>query len=336
MSITIKEIAKRANTSIATISRVLNNREKVAQKTIDKIVAIMDETGYRRNQLAGGLAGGKTQVIAMVTPDKENFFHAYYFQQLFMGISRGVIENGYSILINHDEYGNPSGSNHFPVDGYIVISPSMDSPVIEKLSYNEAPSVLINRKSDLHNWVDINNESAIAIIVNHLTRLGHENIAMITGGDNIQNSIERISGYKKALKMNGIAYREDYVINGEFTERKAYEEVDRLVSRRLPITAIMACNDLMAVGAINAVNDNNLRVPEDIAVVGFDDIDGICFFKPSITTFRQPFFEMGRSAAEMLISQIEGRSDTPVNMEFDGKLIQRESCGAYLKMGIYE
>lgn len=330
MAITIKEIAEKANTSIATVSRVINNCSNVAPGTRKRILDIMHAHNYRKNQLAGGLASGRSQVLALITPDEEDFHNAHYFKQVFLGISNAASENGYCIMVNqHDK-------NHFPVDGYLLISPAVNNPLVGKLHVSKTPVILINRKLSKMNWVDINNISAISEIVNHLTKLGHRHIGIITGGDNIQNSVERITGYEKALNENNIEFNPEYVIEGDFTEKTAYEQINKLVSENLTMTALVACNDLMAVGAIRAIMDNNIRVPEDIAVVGFDDIDGICFFNPPITTFRQPFFDMGKSAVNLLVNQIEGETEEPVNREFNGKLVLRESCGAHLNRRLFE
>lgn len=326
MSITIKEIADKTNTSIATVSRVMNTPEIVAEKTRKKILAVMEKHNYRQNQLARGLVKGKSQTIALVTPDEKEFLDAYYFKELFLGINKGANGKGYSILINQQDL-----NIHFPVDGYILVSPFIGNPLVKNLELATTPSILIGCKSNKLNWVDINNISATVEIVNHLIKLGHKHIGIITGGKNVQNSVERVRGYKKALKENNIEFNPEYVINGAFSEKRAYEQVNKLISKKLSITALMACNDLMAVGAIRAIKANNMKTPEDIAVVGFDDIAEISFFDPAITTFKQPLFNMGLTAVNLLVDRIEGKTQELVNKEFKGRLILRESCGIQLK-----
>ena len=326
--ITIKEIAKKANISIATVSRAINTPEKVAPSTRKKIMDILEEHDYTPNQLAKGLVKGKSNTLSLITPPGDNFFNAYYFREVFLGITRAAANSRYNILIDQESPRSVGViQSRFPVDGYIIISSAEGDPFVRNLELKKVPAALINNRSEVLNWVDLDNALSAENAVKHLIDLGHTEIAVLAGKDNVRNSRDRLKGYRNALLSGGLTVKDNYILNGSFHEEKAYQEIKRFITENHQVTAIFACNDLMAMGAIRAVQENGRRVPEDISVIGFDDMALASYVSPSLTTVRQPFYMMGLLAVSSLIEQITQNSLGPVNREFPGELIIRESTG---------
>lgn len=326
MTLTIKEIADRTNTSTATVSRVINNPEKVAKETREKVLSVLRETDFTQNKLARGLVRGKSQILSLITPLDENVFNAYYFQKIMFGINRGAADRGYNILIDQKlrEKNSPFGGE-IPVDGYILVSPSIDDPVVKEMKSRNVPLVLVSRRTENNNWVDIDNVCAMIEIVDYLFKKGHRDIGILAGGKNVQNSMERLKGCRIGFNKKGIRFSEDYVFYCDFSEEIAFNKTMQLLSTINHPTAIVAFNDLMAIGCIRAIKYKGLNVPQDIAVTGFDDIDIASYVEPSLTTYKQPFFDMGREAVKILIDQIEGKDKVKRNAEFIGNLIIRNS-----------
>ncbi|MFH1415895.1 MAG: LacI family DNA-binding transcriptional regulator [Elusimicrobiota bacterium] len=323
-NITIKEIAQKSGTSIATVSRVMNNPEKVSEPVRNKILSVMEEYGYIQNRIAKGLVKGRSQVIAVVAPGEEEFFNAYYFKGLFFGIVNAANRLGYNVMVN--QLVRTGGCrNQFPVDGYIVISPPVGDPFLKELRNIDIPVVLIGRKTDDISYVDLDNIQASFRMTSHLIECGHDRIVILTGGKDIQNSAERVTGYRKALDTAGIVPDDKYIIDCGFSEDTAYDKIGCILSEGMVFTAVMACNDLMAIGAIRAIHERKLDVPEDISVTGFDDMDITSYFSPRLTTFSQPLSAMGEDSVRLLVGHIEGHITSPQGKEFTGMMILRES-----------
>lgn len=323
---TIKEIAMKANISIATVSRVINSPEKVAPATRKKILDLLREYDYLPNQLAKGLVKGKSNTFSLITASEESFFNAFYFREVFLGLTKAASNARYNILIEQltsDSAG--SLQSRFPVDGYILISPEINDPFVEYLERRKLPSVLINRRSEKMSWVDLDNVSAARTAVEHLIELGHRDIVVITGMKNVRNSIDRIEGYRKALSESGIAFNPEYLLSGDFHEEKAYKNMKKFLKKGLPVTAVFAFNDLMAIGAMRAVREAGGKVPEDVSVVGFDDMTPSSYLDPPLTTVRQPFYTMGLSAVNILLELLSGEKTDPVTRVFPGELVVRKS-----------
>ncbi len=330
--ITIKKIAKLANISTATVSRAINNPELVAEETRHKVMEILHKYDYTPNHLAKGLVSGKSQTLSLLTPKEGNFFNAFYFRETFLGITVSAASRGYNILI--DQSLTQTGDiikSRFPVDGYIIVSPSEDDPFVKKLEEKKFPAVLVNRRSSSLSWVDLDNQAAAEEAVNYLIDQGHTDIVAVAGKRNVKNSCDRLQGYKSALKVNGILYNEKYVIYGDFSEETTYIELKKLLTKNENITAVFAFNDLMAIGAMKAIRESGKKLPRDISVVGFDDMPPASYMSPSLTTIRQPFYLMGYQASRFLIDIIEKKDQAPLKREFEGELVLRGSAGPVLK-----
>ncbi len=330
--VTIKEIAKKAKTSTATVSRAVNNPKMVAPKTRKRIAGILKKHNYAPNQLARGLVRGKSGALSLITPTSENFLNAFYFREVFLGINKAASEKKYNILIEQAKQGeNSQLQSKFPVDGYILISPSSDDPVLKQIEDRNLKAMVINSRSDILSWVDLDNVGSARAMVGKLVECGHRNIAIITGRENVVNSTDRLKGYQLALEENGIKYNPEYVVKGSFFEEKAYRKTKGFLSCNPEVTAIFACNDLMAIGAIRAIQEKKKKVPGDMSVAGFDDIALVPYISPAVTTVRQPFYMMGAYAVSALVDQIEGRKNGKVKKEFPGEIVVRESTASVKK-----
>lgn len=264
--------------------------------------------------------------IALVIPDDKIFYDAYYFKKLNSGIKSRAYERGYKVK-TFQQHEILDIEKQLETNGYILIAPPMDSKLVHDLEKENIPCVLINQRSKKISWVDVDNFTATKEMINYLIKKGHTRICIIAGKKQAQNSTERVRGYIQALKENSLEYNEEYVLYGEFSEEEAFKQMKQFISKELPFTAVFACNDLMAVGAILTLNTCNLKVPDDVSVIGFDDIDVSSYYMPSITTYRQPLSEMGMSAVDILIGQIKNRKKEHKEKVFKGRFILRESTG---------
>jgi len=334
MSFTINDIAARARVSVATVSRVLNNSPKVNPQTRQKVLSIIKKFNYNPNPLARGLIKQKTENIGLFVPLSPHFFSQYYFREIVRGISEILISTRYELIIkqpkNFDAYlGYPSEVSLDSFDGLILISPPKDDHLVKYLeTFRKKPTVLINFRSSFLNFVDLDNVSEAKKMTEYLINLGHKKILFINGIATSLNSLDRLEGYKLALIENNISYNPSLVFYADFDQAKAYAFMKEFLDSGESIDAVFCANDLMAIGAICAIKEKGLRVPVDIPVVGFDDIDVAGYFDPPLTTIRQPLFEMGKKAAELLLNQIEnGETIKQEDVIFQGELIIRKSCG---------
>lgn len=329
---TIEEIAKQAGVSRSTVSRVINNDPNVNAATRERVLAVVSSNNYVPNRAARKLAGGRTGVMGLVIP---------------IGVSRLFVEPFFPILIqsvtNHCNHLNRSVmfwlgepeherrsitqilSNDL-LDGVIVSSLLDRDPIVEALHHSRIPFVLIGRyRGNLPvNFVDIDNEKCTQMAVNHLIRTGHKRIATITGVDSTLVTRERLEAYRTTLQNAGLEVSEDLIAEGGFVEEGGYAAMSKLWPHRPD--AVFATNDAMAVGAIRYLLEQGVRVPEDIAIVGFDDAPFAASYKPALTTVGQPIAELGRHAVEMLVELIDGPDKGRMTQVLPSELIIRESA----------
>lgn len=270
-------------------------------------------------------------VIVLNRPEK-HFLGSFYFQNLKKGIDDALAGSPYQVLLSSQDgtIMESLAARQKKQNGVIALAPHTQAAALRTLEDAKIPSVLVNCRSDKMSWVDVDNVQAAVVMTEHLIGLGHRQILCVTGFPDSQNSIDRLCGYRGALEKHAIAYDPQLVIPCDFSITLAYERIKGLLSRdsRPSFTAVFAANDLMAVGVIRALADNNIRVPEDIAVVGFDDFEFSAQYTVPLTTYRQPFRNIGFSAARILIKQLEGGFDRSAQFELIGEIVIRDSCGA--------
>lgn len=305
MTVTIYDVAHEAGVSMATVSRVVNGNPNVKPTTRKKVQEAIDRLGYRPNAVARGLASKKTTTVGVVIPDISGAF--------FAEVTRGIedIANMYNyniILCNSDEQKEKelrliNTLLEKQVDGLLFMGNEVTEDHKEAFKTASIPVVLSATYDDEHRWpsVNIDNKKAAKDATLQLIDEGHERVALITGPlTDPVNGYPRYQGYREALEEKGIPFEEDYVRVGDYRYDSGMEAMKEFLTLDKPPTGVFAASDAMAVGAIHAVQDANLRVPEDIAVIGFDNIDIASMVRPLLSTVSQPMYDIGAVSMRLL------------------------------------
>jgi LacI family transcriptional regulator len=329
MSVTIEEIAKLANVSKTTVSRVLNNKPDVSPGTRTRILALIAEYDFQPNVFAKAITLQKSHNIGLIIPhDVDYIFSNQFYVEVLRGVSTAVDRHGYHLLLCYLHGGNfVNIYKQKKVDGFIVMSPgSPHQNIIESLKRVGAPFVSTAKISAEEEmvYVDVDNFLGATLAIEHLVSLGHRRIAFV-GKPALRSSLDRLHGYQHVLEQAGISLDEELVkiapsssIDGGYQTTMAM-----LTGKKIP-TAMFLTNDVMAYGAVKAIQDSGLRVPEDISVVGFDDVPLALYTTPPLTTVRQPAYEKGDTAADLLIQYLD-EGQIPESRILEVELIIRGS-----------
>jgi len=332
MSVKLEDIAKETGFSISTVSRVLSNSNYPVSESIRaEVLRVAGMMGYEPNIAARSLRTDRTNTIGIIVDDLLSPFTP----PIVRGIQDYLNENGFlSLIVNSDWDPNQEQAAiktllSRPVDGIIFVeySHQTTSDVLER---SHKPRVFVHRLfgSPIKNSVVPDDYYGASLATEHLINLGHRRIGYINGPENWHTCRARLSGYRDTLASHALVFNSEYVQPGDWEIESGYAAAKSLLQLAEPPTAIFAANDLMALGAIYAVQDSGLRVPEDLAVVGYDNRNFTKTFRPKITTVNLPVIEMGRVAAELLLKQLaEGRKEEE-EIKVKGQLIVRETCGA--------
>ena len=308
---TIKDVAKHAGVSVATISRVLNEPDKVSEETKNKVLKAVEETGYQQNLFGKHLRCKKTNIILVMLTSVVNSFCA----KIVNSIDNEAKKHGYSIMIcvtNDDPKTEERYLNYVKnkfVDGMIVINSTLNQEQMASLS-SIYPVIQCSEYADPDTtpYVTIDNKQAAKDAVNHLISNGKKNILLVGVDDpNIISAKERLEGYKEALKENKIPYDEHKVVFSNFGFRNTQKLMNEYFKNGVNVDAVFAISDKMAAATIVALQEKGLKVPEDVMVMGFDNTDITYIFNPTITTVAQPHKEMGKTAFNMLLEKINGK-----------------------------
>ena len=338
--ITIKDIARMAKVSHTTVSRALNDKSRIKDGTKEKILSIARELNYRPNFIARSLVMRRTKTLGLVITTIANPFYT----ELSQGIETTAIRLGYNIILcstNYDvsiekQYTDMLRSKG--VDGIIFTSAHMGDPNIIGLAEEGFPMVLVNRRTyhpmvrEKIDYIGVDNIRGGFLAVEHLIKLGHSRIGVIGGSSESSVGFERLEGGKKALAAHGLEAVGDYFLEGDFLKGSGYEGGKKFLRMNEPPTAIFAANDYMALGTYQAVVEEGMRIPEDMALVGFNDIEFTSMKGIELTTIGQKKYEMGAMAVKTLVERIEGRKTGPsVETILEPELIIRKTCGFYSK-----
>lgn len=334
---TMKDIARMTGLSESTVSRVLNNRPYIKQATRERVLQAAKELDYRPNALARGLARNRTQVIGLVIGRISNLF----FGEVIRGIEEVVNLHGYSLILCVTGM-EPRKELHYidvlrqqKVDGMIFMSGFFPHELQKAIVHSGIPTIAISRlvlqEEILSVRIDDFKEAKAA--TDYLISLGHQRVGFISGPlQDPTAGASRLEGYKQSLVENNIAFDPALVQESDFRLNGGYEGMLRLLTLRRRPTAIFAANDEMAIGAIKACKEKGLQVPRDLAVVGFDDTLFAAISDPPLTTVAQPIYQLGATAAQMLIQFMEEGSVPERMVLLPCQLRIRESCGAKLKL----
>jgi len=329
--ITIEEIALIAGVSKTTISRVINNKPDVHPKTREKILEIIKENDFQPNLFATGITSRRINHIGLIIPYTiGNILSNQFYVDVLQGILNEVEKREYYLLISYVHKTNyVEVYNQKRVEGYILLSPgSLHRSIIHELQSANIPFVstakLIN-EPDM-TYVDVDNVKGAKLAVQHLVSLGHKKIAFV-GKSALTSNYDRLFGYKQTLSENNIKIEDKYIqIIEKSSVQSGFDMMSKLLKLEVPPTAIFTTCDIMAFGAMKAIQEKGKKVPEDISVIGFDDISLSQYMTPPLTTIKQPAVEKGAIAAKLLIDSLVGGEKPDIKL-LDVELIKRNSTG---------
>lgn len=335
VSLTLEEIARKAGVSRSTVSRVINNQPNVREEVRDRVMQVVEQTGYHPNIAARSLASQRTNVIGLVIPRSVlNFFTDPYFPRLTQGVAEACNRYDYtlSLFLFHTEDDEhklfPRITRRGMVDGVIIQATYAAHELFDQLNVGEVPYVVAGRPiNDIQSsYVDVDNVAGSLVAVRHLIHQGRKRIAHIAGPLVTTAGLDRLEGYNQALTESGHLIEKGLFAEGDFSEISGYYCAQRLLEKHPD--AIFIASDIMAIGALRAIREAKLTVPDDIAIVSFDDVPPAAQANPRLTTVRQPIRRMGIKLVETLVDIMENGTKPPRRVLFGTELVVRESCGA--------
>ena len=336
---TIKDIARESGVSLSTVSLVFNDNPRISQATRAKVLQTIERLGYQPNRMARALAWKHTRTIAVLVPQLRRTFADVYFGEIVSGIYDRASKLGYKILLEVSRAEFIEQKQYFQlydqkfIDGILFVGANSRHRFVAELADGTRPFLLVNNYSKEYdlNYVVSNYRYGAWQATQHLLRLGHRVLGFIAGGlAEIQTSQDILAAFKEALAEQNVSFRADLVADGWLTEEGGMKAAEELVKRDADMTAIFALNDKMALGAMKKLSEMGLRVPQDIAVVGFDDIPQASYAIPGLTTVHQPLYDIGKLACERIIDLIHKKVER-VQEVLPIYLVTRESCGAGAK-----
>jgi LacI family transcriptional regulator len=330
----IRELAKLSGVSVATVSRVFNDYDDVSPETREKVLRLAEELDYTPTAAARTLVMQRSYVVGVVLntgPDHPDLQHPF-FQEVLVALRHRLGEGGFDLLLLATEREGSSRSylsrcRAHRVDGVVLMGVDQHDADVRKLVRSSIPCIavdvdLVGRYAG---YVVSDNHTGAAEAVRHLHSLGHTGIATITGMTTTKAGVDRLVGFRSELERLALPYRDGYVQEGDFYVESGYEGMRALLALAEPPTAVFAASDLMAVGALRAVEESGLSVPKDISLVGFDDIQLARLVQPALTTIRQDKAGLGIAAAEAVIRMIEGDGAAPPVVTLPVELVERAS-----------
>lgn len=321
---TIRDVAKLADVSVATVSRVINDKGYVNKDTKNRVEAAIQALDYRPNDVARSLFKGKSKMIALFVPDIKNPF----FPELARAVEDISNQHGYTFILCNTDNNNKKEITYLQalsqksIDGIILVSSTMSSTQMKDI---KVPMIALDRKmeSDLIS-VTVNNREGARQAVQYLKQTGCQRIAHIAGPETVSSAIHRLGGYVDEVK-NDAWFTSHYIRAGDYSMDKAFEETKQLLEIEPDVDGIFVANDVMGVGVLKAIKALNKRVPKDISVISFDGIELGTITTPSLTTMAQPIYHIGKRAAEILIQKIEHPKTKVQSEEYEVTLTIRES-----------
>lgn len=328
--VTVYDVAKRAGVSIATVSRALNDRSRVSPETRRRVREVAAELGYQPNDLARSLVGKATQTIALLLPDITNPF----FPELVKGVQTVADERGHLLLLCHNADDEDKALRDLAmlrrkqVDGVILVAGARPGERFAEAAAG-LPVVVMDRAVAVpqSTLVAVDHRAGARQATEYLLRLGHRAIAHVTGPEHVPVSAQRRAGWEDALRAAGIEPDERLVVPGDFQEDGGFAAGRVLARQRGRFTAVFTANDLTAIGLLASFQEQGIRVPQDVSVIGFDGIHLAAYTSPTLTTVAQPIFALGQRAAELLLDRLAGQEPPADVVTLDTALVIRDSTG---------
>lgn len=330
---TIKSVAVEAGVSTATVSRVLTGANAVGKKVRDRVLKAVAKLDYHPNRLARGLRAGQRKVVGVIIPDLQNPF----LTGVVHGIESVLYEEGYTLVLGHSDGFAEREQAHISVlrgegaAGLILIPDNGPGADYSSLASWGIPVVAVDRipkgiKIDL---VSTHHREGAKEAVTHLISHGYKEIALINGPAGFSVTQERLAGYQEALRTAGIPLRESYTVHSDFRQAGGEKAMKHLLDLAKPPKAVLVGNNLMALGALQAIHERGVRIPDEIAIIGFDDMPWASSLRPALSVVAQPIAELGRIAAQMLLERLKNPQQLVRQVILPPRLIIRESCGSH-------
>lgn len=338
MKTTIKDVAKKADVSIATVSFVINDSKPISEDTKNRVLKVIKELNYHPSKSAINLVSGKTGNIGFILTDDHFLRTEPFYTTIFLGTEFEARSEGYYILLTsvRPDFGEEDILPRFilnkSVDG-IIIAGKIPNTLIERISAYNLPTVFVDY-IPLKNscpLVLIDNIQGALLATNHLIDLGHTNIAFIGGDIEHPSLSHRLIGYKQALERANIPIKNNLIItDAKYPDKKnGFNSAKKLFLKNKNVTAVFAANDAMAIGVLHYLNDNGYKVPQDVSLVGFDDVEADIMLHPPLTTIRVPKIEMGVEALKLIVNAVKNKKSLPKKVLVPVELIVRESTSLY-------
>jgi LacI family transcriptional regulator len=326
--ITIRDVADKAGVSVATVSRVMNDKGHVSRSTASRVYAVIEELGYKPNSIARSLSNGKSNTIALLVPNISNPF----FPELTRAVEDVAQSEGFKVYLCNTDDDKLKISQHLEslrdryVDGVIIDSLNLTIGDLNALSSNGIAVVTMDRTFSDHPYssISVNHRRGGQLAARHLTDVGCQRIAHIKGPDSQQTAYQRMWGYRDVVKHREW-FDQSWIATSDFSVRGGYVAMKELLQRHPEIDGVFAANDSMAIGALKAAYEWGMSVPDRLAIVGYDGIEMSQYVVPSITTIKQPIYDMGKLATYELLKLVKHMDIPKRKLELDVELIQRES-----------
>ncbi|MCY0902330.1 MAG: LacI family DNA-binding transcriptional regulator [Firmicutes bacterium] len=342
MGSNIKDVALRAGVSPSTVSRVLAKNPRISKETSDRVREVMRDLNYHPNAVARSLVKQSSQTLGILIPNTiEQFLQNPFFPEVLRGIAQSAQTAGYDIFLSTALHGLDDGqrlaqmARSKRVDGVILLTARVHDPLLDIALDNGIPTVVIGRPDaeGTVSWVNNDNKKAAYDVTAHLLDLGHRRIGFIGGAQDLIVTLDRLAGYSQALEERGIVVDPYLLYSGEFHEEAGCQGMVRLLALADRPSAVVASDDVLAFGAMRAAGELGYRIPEDMAVTGFNDIPLAKLANPPLTSMNVNVFELGQTAARLLLEQLARPQLEVRGITVEHELVVRRSCGAWAPFG---
>lgn len=331
MKVTIRDVAREAGVSVATVSRVMNDSGPVSEGARARILEIAGRLRYTPNEAARSLISSRTSTLGVILPD----LHGEFFSEVIRGLDQAAKVNGFHLLVSgsHNDTSETEAALRAMrgrVDGLVVMAPGTNAGTIVAAIPHGLPVVLLNCPAcdGRADSIEIDNYGGAYAMVQHLAGDARRRVGVITGNTNNHDAAERLRGYRDALRDLGIEPRPEWEIEGNFTEASGHAAARRFIALRSRPEALFAANDSMAIGALSALRDAGIRVPDDVVLGGFDDIPMAQYTNPPLSSVRVPMGTLGWEAVELLLDAVQQDDRHAASRrKLPTTLVVRGSCG---------